>query len=79
MALDAGESTLGGREESAVARGWDKGNALIRRELFLLSSCQERHQQLQGNLGGRVGEHCVWAAEGTDALLKKSEDGNGDQ
>ena len=78
MALNAGEGTLGGREESAVARGGDKGDALIRRELFLLSSCQERHQQLQGNLGSRVGEHCVRAAECTDALLKESEDGNGD-
>ena len=75
-ALDAGERALGGREKRRVAGGGDEGNALVRRELLVLSSGQERHQQFQGDLGCRVGDHSVRAADGTDALLKKSKDGN---
>jgi len=78
MALDpdACEGGFGGREESRVAGSGDEGNALVRCELFILSSCQELHEQLQGDLNCRVSERGLRAANGTDALLKKSEGGN---
>ena len=76
-APDAVEGALGGQAKSSVARGRDAGNALVRRELRILSLCQERDQQLQCDLSCRVSYRGVGAADVHDALLKKAEGGNG--